>query len=149
MRQQHPNAGAGHGCTGRRVVPGREGRIWLACAALAGFVAVGAGAIGSHLLAAADARAALLVGTASQYGVYHALALVGVAALSGRPELVAERMRRAAGALFVAGIVLFSGSLYVLALAGLRGAALVTPFGGVAFLLGWAALLIGALRARG
>jgi uncharacterized membrane protein YgdD (TMEM256/DUF423 family) len=125
-----------------------EARIWLACAALGGFVAVGAGAIGSHALAAADPRAALLVGTASQYGMYHALALLGIAVLAGRPDLVGERLRRAAGALFAAGIVLFSGSLYVLALSGLHGAAYVTPFGGLAFLAGWAALAVGAVTAR-
>jgi uncharacterized membrane protein YgdD (TMEM256/DUF423 family) len=78
----------------------------------------------------------------------HALALLGVALLAGRPDLVGERPLRVAGALFAAGIVLFSGSLYVLALSGLRGAAYVTPFGGLAFLVGWAALGLGAVTAR-
>ena len=125
-----------------------EARLWLLCAALGGFVAVGAGAIGSHALAAADPRAAQIVGTASHYGMVHALALLGVALLAGRPDLVGERPLRIAGALFAAGIVLFSGSLYVLALSGLRGAAYVTPFGGLAFLAGWAALGLGAVTAR-
>jgi uncharacterized membrane protein YgdD (TMEM256/DUF423 family) len=129
-------------------VTGGEGRLWLVCAGLAGIVTVAAGAMGAHLLGAADPRAALLVGTASQYGMYHALALLGLAALAGRPEFVAARTRRAAGALFLAGIVLFSGSLYILALGGPRAAGYVTPFGGLAFLLGWAALAVGALSAR-
>ena len=123
-------------------------RVWLLAAAIGGLVAVGAGATGSHLLAAENARAALLVGTASQYGMYHALALLGVAVLAGRHDLVAERLLTAAGALFVAGIVLFSGSLYLLALTGARGFGYVTPFGGVAFLLGWTALVVGAVTAQ-
>ena len=122
-------------------------RLWILCAGLAGLVSVAAGAAGSHALGG-DPRAALLVGTAAQYGMYHALALLGVAALAGRPDLVAARLLAAAGLLFVAGIVLFCGSLYLLALSGQRGFGYVTPVGGTALLLGWAALAVGALRAR-
>src|SRR3954451_20023147 len=106
---------------------------WVMMAAASGFFAVAAGAFASHTLSA-DARAVALVGTAAQYAMYHALALLAVgvlAARGGAPSL------DAAGWLFVIGIVLFSGSLLVLALTPVRAVGFVTPIGGVAFLLGW------------
>ena len=76
--------------------------------------------------------------------MYHALALLSVAC-----SPTEARARRTAGWLFLAGIVLFSGSLYVLTLGGVRWMGAVTPFGGVAFLLGWLVLAGGASRASG
>jgi uncharacterized membrane protein YgdD (TMEM256/DUF423 family) len=118
--------------------------VRLAIAAVYGLVAVALGATASHLLGA-DLRAAALAATASLYAIYHALALLGVAALEacrGR-----DRMLDAAAWLFVAGVALFSGALVALAFTGLRAAAHVAPFGGVAMMLGWAALVIYAVRA--
>ena len=70
--------------------------------------------------------------------MYHALALFGVAILSLQfPSSVALR---SSGFLFMLGIVLFSGSLYVLSLSGIRWLGAITPIGGVAFLLAWASL---------
>jgi len=81
--------------------------------------------------------------TGARYQMYHALAM-GLAAFAMRGA--AERPAQLATALFLAGIVLFSGSLYLLALTQMRGFGIVTPFGGVAFLLGWAALAWAGLR---
>jgi uncharacterized membrane protein YgdD (TMEM256/DUF423 family) len=119
-------------------------RIWLLIAAASGFVAVAAGAFGAHALQARlDAQALQAFETGARYHMYHALAM-GLAAFAIRGE--AARAAGVAAALFLAGIVLFSGSLYFLALTGLRMAGLVTPFGGLAFLAGWAALAFAALK---
>jgi uncharacterized membrane protein YgdD (TMEM256/DUF423 family) len=90
-----------------------------------------AGALGAHL---SDAASAETVQTASRYQMWHALALLAVAWLVNTP---CARLARVAGFLFVAGIVLFSGSLYVWAWTGWRDITVVTPIGGVAFILGW------------
>ncbi len=75
--------------------------------------------------------------------MYHALALLAVVCVTARaPSAVGS----AAGWLFVAGTVVFSGSLYVLALTGWRGLGAVTPFGGVVFLAGWICLLAAAMK---
>jgi uncharacterized membrane protein YgdD (TMEM256/DUF423 family) len=106
-------------------------------AALAG-VAVAAGAFGAHGLRDRLAPDMLAVfETAVRYQMYHALALVGVAwAVTRWPGAGAGL----AGWLFVAGIALFSGSLYVLALSGVRWLGAITPFGGLCFLAGWGVL---------
>lgn len=118
--------------------------LWLLIAAANGLLAVAAGAFGAHALAGAlDAHALQNFETGARYHMYHALAM-GLAGLA-LPERPAARI---AAALFLAGIVLFSGSLYALALSGPRGLAMVTPFGGLAFLAGWAALGYAALKAR-
>jgi uncharacterized membrane protein YgdD (TMEM256/DUF423 family) len=84
--------------------------------------------------------------TGARYQMFHALALVAAAWAAGRgPGAVGAATW--AGWLFVAGTVLFSGSLYALALTGVRGLGAVTPFGGVAFLAGWLALALAAVRA--
>jgi uncharacterized membrane protein YgdD (TMEM256/DUF423 family) len=113
--------------------------VWLAAAALNGAFAVAMGAYAAHGLAAADPITRDWVGTAVRYQMWHALALLGVAALMGRAP-AAGWLLIASAAAFLAGIVLFSGSLYLLALAGWRSAAAVTPFGGLVLILGWLAL---------
>ena len=102
---------------------------------LAGASAVLLGAFGAHALRGVlDARGAELWHTAVTYHAWHALALA-VAAGLGR-----GRSRRIAMAAFVVGIVLFSGSLYALALGAPRWVGIITPFGGLAFVAGWLAL---------
>ncbi len=114
-------------------------RVALALAAAAMFVAVAAGAFGAHALRGRLApEMAAAWQTAVQYQAWHALGLAGVGLL--RLHWPARRGLAAAGWLFAAGIVLFSGSLYALALTGIRGLGAVTPVGGVAFLAGWAVL---------
>ncbi|EIM03019.1 hypothetical protein UUA_00945 [Rhodanobacter thiooxydans LCS2] len=93
------------------------------------------GAFGAHALRGVlDARGSELWRTAVDYHVWHALALA-VAVGLGR-----GRSGRLAAAAFTVGIVLFSGSLYALALGVPRWVGIITPFGGVAFILGWLAL---------
>jgi uncharacterized membrane protein YgdD (TMEM256/DUF423 family) len=77
--------------------------------------------------------------------MYHALALMLTAALMMTGRIESGRAAAAAGWLFVAGIVLFSGSLYLLAVTGITVLGAITPIGGVAFLLGWACLAIATL----
>ena len=123
-----------------------RGGGWLAAGALFGLLAVGAGAFGAHGLRAVLTPEALAVfETATRYQMYHALALVacGVAA----PRLRPGPATWAAG-LFVTGIVLFSGSLYLLTLTGMRSLGIVTPFGGVAWLIAWALLALAGLPRR-
>ncbi len=120
-------------------------RLFLGIGAAAAGLAVALGAFGAHLLRgrlAAEALATFEVG--ARYHMYHALALLAVALVRVHWPGPATA---AAGWLFVAGIVLFSGSLYGLALTGQRWLGAVTPLGGLAFLLGWAALLWAAARA--
>ncbi|HEY4124874.1 MAG TPA: DUF423 domain-containing protein [Rhizomicrobium sp.] len=108
---------------------------WLLVAAVNGFLAVAAGAFGAHSLnGALGAQMMSVFATAALYHMFHSLAM-GLAAVSGR-----GRAANVSAALFLVGIVLFCGSLYLLVLAGVRELGIVTPFGGVAFLAGWAAL---------
>jgi uncharacterized membrane protein YgdD (TMEM256/DUF423 family) len=115
---------------------------WLGC--VFGLLAVAAGAFGAHALRARLPADLLAVfETAARYQMYHALALLAVALVAARAP---SSLAAAAGWLFSAGIVLFSGSLYALALTGIRVLGAVTPLGGLCFLAGWAAL---ALAGRG
>lgn len=123
-------------------------RIWLILAALNGFVAVAAGAIGSHILRARDSGAADLevFETAVRYHMWHALALFGIAWLASiEPD---RTMVPVAGWAFVAGIILFCGTLYSIGITGSRALAALAPAGGMAFLAGWAALAVVAWQMR-
>jgi uncharacterized membrane protein YgdD (TMEM256/DUF423 family) len=107
-------------------------------AALLGFLGVALGAFGAHSLRERLAPGMLEVyRTAVLYQLVHAVALLAVALGAerlGRPRLV--------GGLFVAGIIVFSGSLYALALTGAGRFGMVTPVGGLLFLAGWAVLAV-------
>jgi uncharacterized membrane protein YgdD (TMEM256/DUF423 family) len=122
-------------------------RLFLALGSISGGLAVALGAFGAHVLKdrlAADLLANFETGV--RYQMYHALALLAVAwAISRWPD---PRLPAAAGWLFVAGTILFSGSLYLLALTGVRWLGAVTPLGGVAFVAGWACLLLTAWRGQ-
>ena len=120
-------------------------RLALGLAAAFLFVAVALGAFGAHALKSKLAPDPMAVyQTAVQYHFWHALGLLAVGILLlQKPESGALA---AAAWLLVAGIVLFCGSLYVLALTGMRGWGAVTPIGGVAFLAAWAALAWAAWR---
>ncbi len=116
-------------------------------AVLAG-LAVAAGAFAAHGLRETLEPAMLAVfRTGAQYQFYHALALILTALLAG--PLGPRRGLRLAAGLFAAGIVLFAGSLYALALTGISGLGLITPLGGLAFLLGWGVLAMTLWNARG
>jgi len=114
-------------------------RAFLILGAVFGATAVAMGAAGAHALKARlEPQSLEWIDTAVRYQMWHALALVGAAALAAwKPALPLT----VAGWAWVAGVVLFSGALYALALTGVRCFAHVAPFGGVALIGGWVALL--------
>ena len=118
-------------------------RYFGTIAALSAFMAVAAGAFGAHALKerlSPDLLAAFETG--ARYQMYHALALFVAAWMVTQDEPCIWAVR--AGWCFVAGTVLFSGSLYALALTGVRGLGAITPLGGVGFLAGWICLALAA-----
>jgi uncharacterized membrane protein YgdD (TMEM256/DUF423 family) len=118
-------------------------RALVAAGALLGFLAVAIGAFGAHAVRdhiSADRMAIYQTGV--QYHLAHALAILLVAQTADRLNT------RAVGWLWVAGIVIFSGSLYALALTGIRVLGAITPIGGICFLAGWALLAVRAIRAQ-
>jgi uncharacterized membrane protein YgdD (TMEM256/DUF423 family) len=118
--------------------------IWIIIGSLAGALAVGFGAFGAHgLRERLDADALAVFDIAARYQMYHALALLAVGFLALRVDNLTVRI---AGCAFVLGIVLFSGSLYALALTGQRWLGMVTPVGGLSFIVGWVALAFAAYR---
>jgi len=119
-------------------------RVWLAIAAINGFLAVALGAFAAHGMQdgfTSDARQVFETG--ARYHMYHALAMgLSAFAMRGKARIAAQW----SAAFFFAGILLFSGSLYLFALSTLHALVFVTPVGGVSFLIGWAALAIAAAR---
>jgi uncharacterized membrane protein YgdD (TMEM256/DUF423 family) len=121
-------------------------RLWLALAALNGFIAVALGAIGSHALRGTLTPERLgWIETGLRYHMFHALALLGVACLFALDPGRAGWPLRLAAWCFLGGIVLFSFGLYLMGLAGLRSLGPTVPAGGMLFLAGWIALLVHAL----
>ena len=122
-----------------------------AACAVNGFLGVALGAFGAHglktqLAESADAAQRLAWWqTASHYHLIHALALGILASWAARG---ADRGLLLAGGAMVTGIVLFSGSLYAMTLTGQTGLGMITPLGGVAFLIGWGAVLVNAVKQR-
>jgi uncharacterized membrane protein YgdD (TMEM256/DUF423 family) len=116
-------------------------RTFMRVGGVAGFLGVAFGAFGAHALRArlsAEMLAAFETGV--RYQMYHALAVLAVAAAIG--HVGTSRLLKTAGWSFAAGILLFSGSLYVLTLTGLGALGAITPIGGLLFLAGWACLAI-------
>jgi uncharacterized membrane protein YgdD (TMEM256/DUF423 family) len=120
-------------------------RLFFGLGSLFAFLAVALGAFGAHGLQSRFAPGmADVYETGVRYQFYHALALLAVAYAISRWS---AGLTLLAGWLFLAGIILFSGSLYVLSLSGIRWLGAVTPLGGLAFLGGWLVLLWTVLRA--
>ena len=115
-------------------------RLWMILAALSGGLSVAMGAFAAHGLT--DARHAEWMRTGATYGFMHAVATLACATFMQ----VGARRARFAPAFFLSGTVLFSGSLYAMALGGPRLLGAVTPIGGLLFLTGWSVL---AWAARG
>jgi len=112
----------------------------IALGALNAAFAVAAGAFGAHALRERlDARSLEIFETAARYQMYHALGIL----LCG---VIATRSAATSGWILQAGIVLFSGSLYALALTGMKGLGAITPIGGLGFLVGWVYLAWSAWR---
>jgi uncharacterized membrane protein YgdD (TMEM256/DUF423 family) len=120
------------------------GSGWFGVGAIAAGVGVALGAFGAHGLKARVGPDLLAIfETGVRYQLIHALGLLAVGWAADRwpgPWIPA------AGWLFVAGIAVFSGSLYLLALTGVRWLGAITPLGGIAFIAGWIALAVGALK---
>ena len=119
---------------------------FIVLAAINGFLGVALGAFAAHSLAAYFSDKPRLEAnfkTGVQYHFYHALALLGVA-FAARD--FSSSLIPLSGWLFVLGIILFSGSLYILSLTGKRWLGAITPLGGLAFLAGWVCLALGALQ---
>lgn len=118
-------------------------KLFISIAAASGMLGVVAGAFGAHALRGRlDDRMLQVFDTAVQYQMYHSVALLGIGLLALQmPELP---LLKNAGWLFILGIVIFSGSLYLLALTGQRALGMVTPIGGLAFVAGWACLAFAA-----
>lgn len=118
--------------------------LWLAVAGIVGALAVIIGAFGAHGLegrVSPDSLDTFEIGV--RYHMYHALALLAVTLAAKRSEL--RRWARRACALWVAGIVVFSGSLYALVLTGAKWFGAITPIGGVALIAGWLCIALAAL----
>lgn len=120
-------------------------RVFLLLAAFAGFTGVALGAFAAHgLKARLSAEYLAVFQTGVHYQLVHALALFGVALLLQR---LPSGLLQAAGSLFTLGILLFSGSLYLLTLSGTGKLGMITPLGGLAFLGGWLCLGLAAWHA--
>jgi len=124
-------------------------RLFLALAGLNGFLGVMLGAFGAHglrtsLASAPDGLRRIEVWeTGAHYQLVHAVALGMIAALVGRFQSQALPI---AGYLFQVGILLFSGSLYLVAFTGIRGFGAITPIGGLCFLAGWISTIVAAFK---
>ena len=127
---------------------------WIACGAILAGLAVAMGAFGAHglkpwlteragLSAEAAARSLETYETAARYHMYHALALILIGMFAQRDP---SRSLDAAGWSFLVGILLFSGLCYAIALGGPKKLGAIVPIGGVAFIIGWLAMAIGALK---
>lgn len=127
-----------------RAAGGSTGINWILLAAVNGFLAVAAGAFGAHgLKEVLTADRLDVFEVAARYQMYHALAILLTASLSMRMPAASLDW---ACILFQLGIVLLSGSLYALSITGVSELGIITPFGGLALLAGWAALAIAAYR---
>jgi uncharacterized membrane protein YgdD (TMEM256/DUF423 family) len=122
---------------------GAMDRTFLFIAAILGFIGVGLGAFGAHgLRSRLSADMLAVFETGVRYHMFHTLALLALAAIASRGD---SRLLTATGWLFTAGVVVFSGSLYALALSGVTILGAITPLGGLALLAGWACLAIYAI----
>jgi uncharacterized membrane protein YgdD (TMEM256/DUF423 family) len=120
-------------------------RAWLIAATVGGFLSVVAGAAAAHI--AAGERAAELLRSGALYGMVHAAALIAVTAIAQSGDRIGLALT-VAGWSFVAGMLLFSLSLFALALTGREWLGMITPFGGAGLLVGWAALAVHASSRR-
>ncbi len=111
-----------------------------------GLLGVVAGAMGVHVLRdVLDAKALNTFETGVRFQMYHALALLAVGSLAGRWKTGFVKL---SGVLFTAGVVLFSGSLYILAITGIGVFGAIAPLGGLSLMAAWTSLIVGAIRQK-
>jgi uncharacterized membrane protein YgdD (TMEM256/DUF423 family) len=119
-------------------------QIFFTIAAIFGGLSVAAGAFGAHALGEKVSERMLeIFDTGARYQLYHALALLLVAILISRVETPPTTLF-ISGWLFIIGVTIFSGSLYVLSLTGIKSLGAITPLGGLSLMAGWAALAVTA-----
>jgi uncharacterized membrane protein YgdD (TMEM256/DUF423 family) len=118
--------------------------IWFAIGAITAGIGVALGAFGAHGLKSRVTPDLLVIfETAARYQLYHAFALIAVGWAASK---WAHPLINTAGWSFLIGILLFSGSLYILTMTGIKKFGAITPFGGLAFLIGWLLLAVAAWR---
>jgi len=118
---------------------------WIAMGALLGMTGVAAGAFGAHALKArVEPEMLAIFETAARYQMYHAVALVGLGLFASRID---QSMLQVSGYSFLAGTLVFSGTLYALVLTGNRSLGAITPVGGALLIFGWLMLAVVAMRA--
>ncbi|WPB82694.1 DUF423 domain-containing protein [Archangium violaceum] len=122
-------------------------RQWLILGAASAFLSVAAGAFGAHALRARLTPDLLTIfETGARYHMYHSMGLIAIGLLG---QVRPHPLLNGAGWAMTVGILLFSGSLYALALSGVRALGAITPLGGLGFLAGWLLLAIAAWRQTG
>ena len=121
-------------------------RVLIMAGGILGLLGVVAGAMGVHALRdVLDAKALNTFETGVRFQMYHALALLAVGSLAGRWNTGFVKL---SGVLFTAGVVLFSGSLYILAITGIGVCGAIAPLGGLSLMAAWTSLIVGAIRQR-
>jgi uncharacterized membrane protein YgdD (TMEM256/DUF423 family) len=121
-------------------------KFWFISAAISGFLCVALGAFGAHSLKnILDDYGKSIYEKAVLYQMFHTVALFAVGVIQ---HLYRETSLSIAGWGFLAGIVLFSGSLYLLATTGIKWLGAITPVGGLAFLFGWLWLVLAIIKGR-
>jgi uncharacterized membrane protein YgdD (TMEM256/DUF423 family) len=119
---------------------------WLFVGAVNGFLSVLLGAIAAHVLKGKlEPKYYDIFEVGARYHIYHSLALLAVAWLASRGS---SSLVELAGVSFLVGIILFSGSLYLHAITQIKFLVMITPLGGLAFLLGWALLAVAAIKLK-
>ena len=122
------------------------GRVLIMAGGILGLLGVVAGAMGVHALRdTLDARALSTFETGVRFQMYHALALLAVGLLAGQWKTGIVKL---SGVLFTVGVVLFSGSLYILAITGIGVFGAIAPLGGLSLMAAWTSLIVGAIRQR-
>lgn len=122
-------------------------KIFVLLGCVFALIGVAAGAFGAHALGdRVDGRMLEIWQTGVQYQMYHALALFAAAWLYQQTEATAALV---GGWSFAAGILVFSGSLYLIVLTGMRSLGAITPIGGVAMMVGWICCIVAALKLAG
>ena len=122
-------------------------RKWIAIGSVLGGLAVALGAFGAHSLRDVLTPSALeTFETGVRYQFYHAVAIILAGLVLGRDP--SAKLANAAGWLFMIGVAIFSGSLYLLTITGMRWLGAITPIGGVAFIVGWACLGLATWRGK-
>ncbi|MBI3555903.1 MAG: DUF423 domain-containing protein [Deltaproteobacteria bacterium] len=120
-------------------------KVWIVFGALSGFLSVAFGAFGAHGLSTRlDARMLEVFRTGAQYQMYHALALIGLGLWAVQNPGASSTVP---GWCFAAGSLIFSGSLYALAISGVKWLGVITPIGGLLFMIGWLAFAVSAYNA--